>query len=114
MVPAHTAAVTFVWRRPWMGLGRDTYGSSVLECLGIANALSGSDRYPEIALDDAVAQRPDVLILPSEPYAFSERHRDEVSRAAPRVRVVLVDGRDLFWWGTRTPDALTRLAGQLG
>ena len=24
--------------------------------------------------------------------------------------VILVDGRDLFWWGTRTPAALLRLA----
>jgi hypothetical protein len=27
--------------------------------------------------------------------------------------VLLVDGRDLFWWGTRTPAALDRLHGVL-
>ncbi len=34
----------------------------------------------------------------------------EVAAAFPTARVSLVDGRDLFWWGIRTPDALERLS----
>ena len=48
-------------------------------------------------------------MLPSEPYPFRARHRAEVAGAVPGARVVLVDGRDLFWWGIRTPAALARL-----
>jgi hypothetical protein len=35
---------------------------------------------------------------------------DELATVAP---VVLVDGKDLFWWGSRTPAALTRLSRRL-
>ena len=46
------------------------------------------------------------MLAPSEPYPFGERHVEELSSVAP---VLLVDGRDLFWWGVRTPDAIDRL-----
>ena len=67
-------------------------------------------RYPQTSLEDAAARRPDLVLAPSEPYPFSERHRAELESVAP---VVLVDGRDLFWWGSRTPAALERLRTQL-
>ena len=35
------------------------------------------------------------------------------TRSAPAVPVVRVDGRDLFWWGSRTPGAVSRLRAQL-
>jgi ABC-type hemin transport system substrate-binding protein len=104
-----TAAV-LVWRRPWMTLAADTYGSSVLELLGIGNVWGAApDRYPEVALADLAALRPSLVVLPHEPYAFGERHVPEVEAALAPARAVLVDGRDLFWWGTRTPDAVSRL-----
>ncbi len=65
------------------------------------------DRYPTIQLADAAARRPDAVLAPSEPYAFGERHRPELETVAP---VTFVDGRDLFWWGVRTPAALERLS----
>jgi ABC-type Fe3+-hydroxamate transport system substrate-binding protein len=100
-----------IWRRPWMTMQRATYGSSVLESLGVENVFAGSDeRYPEVDLDQARARRANVVIAPSEPYPFSERHRAELEAVAP---VVFVDGKDLFWWGERTPGALGRLADQL-
>ena len=33
----------------------------------------------------------------------------EVRRALPDAHTTFVDGRDLFWWGTRTPAAVERL-----
>ena len=100
-----------IWRRPWMTLNRDTYGDSVLAAAGVANVFAGErERYPETDLDEAAARRPDVVLAPSEPYPFGPRHTAELSRVAP---VVPVDGRDLFWWGVRTPAAVQRLAAQL-
>jgi ABC-type Fe3+-hydroxamate transport system substrate-binding protein len=97
-----------IWKRPLMTLNADTYGSSALAWVGVENVYGGaSTRYPEVAIDDVVSHRPDLVLLPSEPYPFAERHRDEFSVTGAEVR--LVDGRDLFWWGTRTPDALRRL-----
>ncbi len=107
-------AVAFVWRRPWMTLGADTYAASLLARLGLTvNAADAADRYPTVTLEDVRAARPAVAILPSEPYPFAARHVDEVEAALPGVTVRLVDGRDLFWWGTRTPTAWTRLRAAL-
>jgi len=98
------------WRRPWMSLNGTTYGSSMLAAIGIENVFAGvTDRYPQVELDAVAAMAPDVVLLPDEPYAFSNRHVPEVQAALPGARVVLVDGRDLFWWGIRTPAAIERL-----
>jgi ABC-type Fe3+-hydroxamate transport system substrate-binding protein len=106
-----------IWRRPWMAIAGDTYGSSVLQRAGFANVYADGagdrDRYPEVSLDAVAARRPDVVLLPSEPYRFRERHVDEVARAVPDARVVLADGQDLFWWGIRTRDAVGRVRDAL-
>jgi ABC-type Fe3+-hydroxamate transport system substrate-binding protein len=99
-----------IWRRPWMSIAADTYGSSLLNHLGTANVFAdASERYPEVALTDVARRAPDVVLLPSEPYAFNEQHGDEVRAAIPGITIEYVDGRDLFWWGVRTPAAATRL-----
>lgn len=96
-----------IWRRPWMTLSAGTYGSSLLAAVGVENVYAdATERYPETTLEDAAARRPDVVLAPSEPYPFRERHVPELEEVAP---VVLVDGQDLFWWGARTPSALRRL-----
>jgi ABC-type Fe3+-hydroxamate transport system substrate-binding protein len=103
--------VVLIWRRPWMTMGARTYGSSVLATLGWQNAVpDGEDRYPEASLEHLSGSAPELVLLPDEPYPFAARHVDEVSSAFPSARVALVDGRDLFWWGIRTPDALERLS----
>jgi hypothetical protein len=103
-------AVVLVWRRPWMTMNGDTYGSSLLALLGIDNVFAGDDaRYPEVTLEEVGARRPDVVLLPSEPYPFRERHVAEVAAALPGADTMLVDGRDLFWWGIRTTGATARL-----
>jgi ABC-type Fe3+-hydroxamate transport system substrate-binding protein len=113
--PPRGRAVAFVWRRPWMTQRADTYGASVLAHLGWSDPLGDVDqRYPEIDLETVAALAPDVVVLPSEPYPFRDRHRQEVLAAVPAARVVLVDGQDLFWWGVRTPAALVRLAEIFG
>jgi ABC-type Fe3+-hydroxamate transport system substrate-binding protein len=100
-----------IWRRPWMTISTGTYAASMLQWLGVSTWLvEGSDRYPTVELTDVMAARPDVVMAPSEPYPFAERHRAELEQVAPTV---LVDGQDLVWWGTRTPLALERLAAQL-
>jgi hypothetical protein len=106
-VPLGRRAFVPVWRRPWMSLAGDTYGSSVLAALGIENVFAdATERYPEVDLDAARTAGADVVLAPSEPYPFRARHVAELSSVAP---VVLIDGQDLFWWGARTPSALDRL-----
>lgn len=108
--PRLTAFVP-IWRRPWMTVNADTYGASVLAQLGVATVFADDpERYPTVTLDAAAARTPDVVLAPSEPYPFRERHVPELEAVAP---VELVDGQDLFWWGARTPAALGRLAEHL-
>jgi ABC-type Fe3+-hydroxamate transport system substrate-binding protein len=105
--PTRLSAFVPIWRRPWMSINADTYGSSLLAAAGVANVLADRpERYPEVTLEEAAACRPDMVLAPSEPYPFGERHRAELEQVAP---VVLVDGRDVFWWGVRTAGALDRL-----
>jgi ABC-type Fe3+-hydroxamate transport system substrate-binding protein len=97
-----------IWKRPWMALGEPTYGSAVLRALGVSNVAAAEGAYPEVDPYAARAAGADLVVAPSEPYPFAERHRAELERAATDVR--FVDGRDLLWWGTRTRGALERLA----
>jgi ABC-type Fe3+-hydroxamate transport system substrate-binding protein len=105
--PATTRAFIPIWRRPWMALGTPTYGSALLAALGVDNVFADNDAYPETTLADAAARHPAIVVAPSEPYPFGERHRAELASVAPPV---FVDGRDLFWWGARTTAAASRLA----
>jgi ABC-type hemin transport system substrate-binding protein len=108
--PARVSAFIPIWRRPWMSLSSDTYGSSLLAHAGIVNVFGDVvERYPEVSLTEIASRAPQVVLLPSEPYAFADRHASELREALPGARTAFVDGRDLFWWGTRTPDAARRL-----
>jgi hypothetical protein len=109
-LPSATAFVP-IWKRPWMALGTPTYGTSLLQYLGISNAFAEAGPHPETTLKEATERSPTLVIAPSEPYPFGERHRAEFETVAPTI---FVDGKDLFWWGTRTAGALIRLASALG
>ncbi|MFP3900550.1 MAG: helical backbone metal receptor [Acidimicrobiia bacterium] len=112
--PAAALAVSVfvpIWKRPWMTMSDGTYGSSLLAALGARNVFAdAADRYPTVTLDEARERRPDLVLAPSEPYPFGQRHVPALEEVAP---VVLVDGQDLFWWGARTPGAMRRLRDRL-
>jgi ABC-type Fe3+-hydroxamate transport system substrate-binding protein len=134
---AETGARAFVpiWMSPLMTLNADTFGSDVLAHVGIGNAFgdrlrlyplaadlgktaaqdaAGRDvRYPRVTLDEVAARKPDLVILPDEPHAFTDEDERAIAAALPGVRIVRVIGKDLFWYGAWTIDALDRLAAQL-
>lgn len=102
-----------IWRRPWMTITGGTYGTSMLDAIGVSNIADGwsdgdeaAGRYPEVDLDRVAQESPDLVLVPSEPYEFSDEHLEALRRLAPVVRI---DGQDLFWWGVRTPRAVERL-----
>jgi ABC-type Fe3+-hydroxamate transport system substrate-binding protein len=109
--PASRTAFVPIWRRPWMALGEPTFGTSLLAALGVGVVPSDAGPYPEVDLDAVAALAPDVVLVPSEPYDFTDAHLEELATVAPPMRV---DGKDLLWWGTRTRAALERLSSQLG
>jgi ABC-type Fe3+-hydroxamate transport system substrate-binding protein len=108
--PVRVRAFIPIWRRPWMALGTPTYGASLLAHLGVATVFDAQGPYPTVELNDVIKLHPDVVIAPSEPYPFSMRQLTELETVAPTT---FVDGKDLFWWGERSSNALARLSRRL-
>ncbi|MBQ0891290.1 cobalamin-binding protein [Streptomyces sp. RM72] len=104
-------AVVPVWRRPWMVLGRDTFAGDVLARLGVDHVYAAhAERYPKVPLDELRAARPDVVVLPDEPYRFTA---DDGPEAFPGLACALVDGRYLTWYGPSLAKAPRALAAAL-
>ena len=101
-----TALFVPIWRNPLMGLAGGTYGDSVLEAAGASNVLTGQARYPEVTLEEVAALGPEAILLPDEPYRFNKGHVPEFADIAPTV---VVDGKLLWWYGPRMPEAIREL-----
>ncbi len=126
-----------IWMDPLMTLGGDTFGSDMLTIAGARNVfadriryyplaadlgkaeplpeerVAGRDvRYPRITLAEVEARAPALVLLPSEPYPFSETEAEvfrELAIPAGADGVRFCDGADLFWYGARSVDAVPRL-----
>jgi ABC-type Fe3+-hydroxamate transport system substrate-binding protein len=109
-LPVRAHAVVPVWRKPWIVLGRETFGGDVLRRIGVANVYGGhADRYPRPELDELRAHfgsGADLLVLPDEPYLFTAEDGPE---AFPDARFVLVSGRYLTWYGPSLVEAHAQL-----
>jgi ABC-type Fe3+-hydroxamate transport system substrate-binding protein len=102
-------AVVPIWRRPWMHLGRDTYAGDVLRRLGVDNVLSEHpERYPKLGLRQI--PEVDLVVLPDEPYRFTEADGPE---SFPGTPCALVSGRFLTWYGPAMIEAPHALQGSL-
>ncbi|HUA35160.1 MAG TPA: helical backbone metal receptor [Candidatus Binataceae bacterium] len=106
-----------IWKKPWMTFNADTYAHDVLRMLGFNNVFaSAGERYPVTTLDEVLARRPDIVILPDEPYEFGD---DDVAELKPMLppalsrRVLIVSGRDLHWYGMHMVKGLKSLADRL-
>jgi len=94
-------AVVPIWRRPWMYLGRDTYAGDVLRRLGVDNILGEHpERYPALGLQQL--PEVDLVVLPDEPYQFSDVDGPESFAGMP---CALVSGRCLTWYGPAMVEA---------
>ncbi|SHM47183.1 helical backbone metal receptor [Actinacidiphila paucisporea] len=109
--PRPPRAVVPIWRRPWMVLGRDTFAGDLLARLGVANAYAAhTERYPRVPLPDLLAARPDLVVLPDEPYRFTAGDGPE---SFPGLPAALVSGRHLTWYGPSLATAPAVLGGAL-
>ncbi len=137
-----TAVPVFVpiWKDPWMTFGGGAYASDVLAICGAHNVFSGRQRlyplgadlgktrprsgrkvdgrdtrYPRIRLEEVIERGARAVLLPDEPYAFSEDDAigfREID-VSPPLRVEPVDGKDLFWYGTRVAGAMARISDRV-
>ncbi|AUG75534.1 ABC transporter substrate-binding protein [Kitasatospora sp. MMS16-BH015] len=104
-------AVAPIWRRPWMVLGRDTFAGDLLARLGVELIHADhAERYPAIPLPELLAARPELVVLPDEPYRFTGEDGPE---SFPELPCALVSGRHLTWYGPSLAEAPAVLAGQL-
>ena len=101
-----------VWRDPWMFVGARTFTGDLLARLGLLNVLASShDRYPRMELDRLRALKPELVLLPDEPYVFTA---DDGPEAFPDVPTALVSGRELTWYGPSLAEARQSLIRSLG
>jgi ABC-type hemin transport system substrate-binding protein len=100
-----------IWKTPLLGLGCESYGHSVLEAAGADNVLGGRPRYPETSLAEVAELRPDLVLLPDEPYPFKPADCAAFAAAAPAR---IVSGQLLWWYGPRMPAALRELRALFG
>src|SRR5262249_43166653 len=134
-----------IWRDPWMTFNRHTFMHDLLAACGAENVfadrerhyplqadlgnadplpandprIAGRDtRYPRITLEEVVAAQPDIVLLPDEPYKFTQTDVDEIAKldipAARNEQIHLVDGSLLTWHGTRIAYALHELPPLIG
>ena len=89
-----------IWRKPYMAAGSGTFINSMLQLCGFKNVIN-VDRYPELTAGDLIVANPDVLLLSSEPYPFSQKHIDEFKNILPNAKILLVDGELFSWYGSR-------------
>ncbi len=90
-----------MWRNPWMGAAGKTFIHDMIERIGWINVLQDGDRYPELSAVMFKDLDPDLILLSSEPYPFSEKHLAEIRKLAPRAQIKLVDGEMFSWYGSR-------------
>ncbi len=131
--PSRGSVLYLVWSDPWMTVAPGTFISDMLTRAGYLNAIWPSwltarsffspeaARYPELTLEEIVALAPGTILLPSEPYAFTDRDAEELAetlagldaRFARRVKIRTVDGELYAWYGSRMETALQRFAEDL-
>lgn len=131
-----------IWLDPLMTFSAHTYSHELLRLAGAQNVFADRERkyplkadlglrsplsadqvaqrdtrYPRITEAELVAKAPELILLPDEPYAFSEQDREFFLGlpipAARNQKVHFVCGKDLFWPGARSIDALPRLTALL-
>lgn len=92
----------FIWKNPYMAVGKNTFIGDLLCRLGLKNALQDAKlRYPELSIDEIKNLNPEFIFLSSEPYPFQEKHQKEFQELVPNTQIILVDGEMFSWYGSR-------------
>jgi ABC-type Fe3+-hydroxamate transport system substrate-binding protein len=98
-IPA-ASALYLIWQKPWMAAGRNTFINTIMEKMGLKNAVPES-RYPELSDEYIQAINPEYVLLSSEPYPFKAMHVETLQRLLPQSKIMLVDGEMFSWYGSR-------------
>jgi ABC-type Fe3+-hydroxamate transport system substrate-binding protein len=94
-------ALYLIWKDPFMTVGNDTFINEMLKIAGFENIFNDQFRYPVINEEVIRKAAPEIILLSSEPYPFTEKHIDEFRQLCPNANVILVDGEMFSWYGSR-------------
>jgi ABC-type Fe3+-hydroxamate transport system substrate-binding protein len=98
--PTPLKVAYLIWRKPYMVAGKGTFIDAMLQKCGLQNAFD-TDRYHEVTAKQLIDVAPDVVLLSSEPYPFTQKHINEFKTMLPGAKVMLVDGEMFSWYGSR-------------
>jgi len=92
----------FIWAKPWMVVGNDTYINEMLSLNKFENIYANMSRYPKVEINKIRHEGdPDVVILSSEPFPFKDEHAMEIASYTNRSITVFGDGEMFSWFGSR-------------
>jgi ABC-type Fe3+-hydroxamate transport system substrate-binding protein len=92
----------FIWAKPWMVAGNDTYINEMLKLNKFENIYGDMSRYPKVEINRIRHEGdPDVVFLSSEPFPFKDEHALEISNFTNRSITVFADGELFSWFGSR-------------
>ncbi len=125
----------------WMTFNQKTYCHDLLHLLGGQNVFAqrerrfplladlglapanpetqADNRYPRVGAEEICLARPDVILLPSEPYPFNLDDVDQFKKllgetpAVQNESIYLLDGTLITWQGTRLAQSLRELPALL-
>jgi ABC-type Fe3+-hydroxamate transport system substrate-binding protein len=101
-------AAYLIWKDPFMAAGNHTFINDMMRYCGLENIFSSQDRYPKITLEE-LRTGCELILLPSEPYPFKEKHLKEIQSQIPGIKIILVDGEMFSWYGSRLLKAASYL-----
>jgi ABC-type Fe3+-hydroxamate transport system substrate-binding protein len=90
-----------IWKDPYMAVGNDTFIHDMLERVGWQNVFEDLERYPETTVEELCNRQPELVLLSSEPYPFAEKHLEALQHVLPKAQILLVDGTQFSWYGSR-------------
>jgi len=86
-----------------------------LDLVPAEDAQDRDTRYPRVGLSEIIAAKPEIILLPNEPYAFNSddvREMTDLLSDTPAVstkQIYLMDGRLVTWHGIRIAEAISSL-----
>jgi ABC-type Fe3+-hydroxamate transport system substrate-binding protein len=106
--PAPTACL--IWKDPLMTANADTLTSAILAAGGARNVFADlPHRYSEITPTELARARPRLILLPTEPYEFTESDARKIEALVPGATTTVVQGEWVTWYGSRMVEAIEGL-----
>ncbi len=100
--PKPVKVVYLIWKTPFMAAGKDTFIDFMLSQCNFINVCNEPlGRYPEISSSQITELQPELILLSSEPFPFTEKHLEDFKAQFPKSAPVLVDGEYFSWYGSR-------------